>query len=88
MSFGIIIKGKNQPERSRRFKPHYNRSIVSKANPNGTYIHTKDQYREECKKNNLVPYDPKNATAEDKSYKPSKWARRKYWISVEIRLRK
>lgn len=73
MAFGIIIKGKNQPDRNLRFKPHYNRSIVSKSNPNGTYIHDKKQYADELKKNNLVPYNPEGHKAEDKSYKPSKW---------------
>ena len=75
MSFGIIIRGKNQPERNQRFKPHFNRSIVSKSNPNGTYIHDKKQYSSELKKNDLVPYDKSNHEGHrDKKYKPSKWA--------------
>ena len=56
MSFGIIIKGKNSSRSSLRFKSHFNRSIVSQANPHGTYIHTKDQYLKELKDKNLVPY--------------------------------
>lgn len=76
MTFGIIIRGKHGPEKSRRFKPHFNRAIVDKANPHGTMIYTEKQYKEELKKKNLVPYNPADyKDKKEKEYTPSDEAR-------------
>lgn len=67
MTFGIIISGKNQATKSRRFQPHYNHAF-------GEYVQTKEDYLSKMKKGNYVPYQeaPKQ---EKKKYTPSKWAR-------------
>lgn len=73
MTFGIIIRGKNQPSQNRSFRPHFNRSIVDKQNPNGTYIGSRKEYEQKLKEHNLVPYDP-SIKHKEKKYKPSKEA--------------
>ena len=68
MSFGIIIRGKNQPTQSKRFKPHYSRSF-------GKYVHTKKDYLNTMKEMNLVPYEESNVKKKkQEKYEPSQWA--------------
>lgn len=76
MSVGIIIRPSGYTSKKfsgPTFKPHFNRSIPSVHNPNGTYFRTKEEYYGTLKKKGLEPYD---ATAKDsgkrKEYKASK----------------
>ena len=65
MSFGIIIRGKNQPSQSKRFRPHVNVAT-------GKYHHTKEDYLAEVKRQNLVPYNPEDYKGrKEKEYKVS-----------------
>lgn len=73
MSFGIIIKGKNQPSSSKRFKPHYSVVFPTKKKAVGQMIWTKEDYLKKIKENNLVPYE-KPKPKPEKKYKASKWA--------------
>lgn len=74
MSFGIIIRGKNQPSKSQRFHAHYSQAL-------GKMVHTKDDYLREVKKAGLIPQKEAEKIAEskrremDKPYKTSAWAR-------------
>lgn len=79
MSVGIIIRPSGysgKKSQTARFVPHFNRSIPSAHNPNGTYFRTKEEYYGTLKKMGLSPYDP---TAKDsgkrKEYKASDKAR-------------
>lgn len=66
----VIIRGDGE---SKRFKPHMNMAI-------GKYIHTREDYLRELKKNNLIPQEEARKIAEQKKrererpHKPSKWA--------------
>lgn len=72
MSFNIIIRSGNSP----RFKPHFNRELVDKANPHGQMIHTKEDYLKEMKKRGLEPYRPDEVKRPaSKKYTPSKECR-------------
>lgn len=70
MSIQIIFKDNN------RFKPHFNREMCDRANPNGKMIHTKEDYLREMKQRGLEPYRPQEVKQyEKKKYLPSKEAR-------------
>lgn len=62
MTFSIIIRksGYSRKGGAPVFRPHFNRELTDKSNPNGTMMYTKDQYYGELKKRGLQPYD-KNA---------------------------
>jgi len=71
----IIVRG-GTPKRngyvsqskSRRFKPHFNRTT-------DRYYGSEADYTADLKKRGLEPYNPDNVTKrKQKSYKPSKWA--------------
>lgn len=64
MTVGIIIRpsGYSSKKQAPVFKPHFNRSIPSPKNPEGTYFRTKEDYYGTLKKKGLEPYDP---TAKD-----------------------
>lgn len=54
------------------FKAHFNRSIPSTHNPNGTFFRTKEEYYNTLKKKGLEPYDPTTKdSGKRKAYKPS-----------------
>lgn len=75
MSVGIIIRPSGYSSKKHtapRFVPHFNRSIPSSINPNGTYFRTEKEYNATLKKKGLEPYDPSAAdSGKRKPYKPS-----------------
>ena len=65
MSFGIIIRGKNQPSKSKHFRPHYNTSM-------GKYYSTKDDFHKDLKDKGMEMYDERTVKKpETKKYTPS-----------------
>lgn len=79
MSIGIIIRPSGYTSKHHsapRFVPHFNRSIPSAHNPNGTYFRTKEDYYGTLKKKGMEPYDPHAADSGKRSpYKASKKCR-------------
>lgn len=60
------------------FSKHINRALPNWDTPNGRRVHSEKQYREECEKANLIPYEQAMEMAkrnkEGKAYKLSREA--------------
>lgn len=85
MSIGIIVRPtgySSKKHQAPRFVPHFNRSVPSDHNPNGTYFRTKEDYYSTLKKKGLEPYDPTSKDSGKRTpYKPSERLKR---VTTEI----